>query len=180
MLNLAAPASVGCPPGRCPWLDQLLINDRPSVGALMSLCEENYGHMLKLAPGLKDWRGEYCSRGRDGMDLYLEVIEQSRYTSLLRLTYFFPQIDGQEPRLTSADPDVLLRAYHDARQIEIIDLRQTALPLHNHYRSPALEAKWRANLFVGKWLIYCILRGHRFEQPGSVPDYHPRMACSHP
>lgn len=104
------------------------------------------------------------------MRLHLEVIEQSPYTSLLRLTYFFPQPDGQEHRIPLADPDALLRAYHDARQVEVLDLRQTALPLHNHYRSPALEAKWRANFFLGKWLSYCVRTGHLFTLAPPVPE----------
>jgi len=161
VLNLAAPPRGLA--GRYPWLDHLLIaGERPSVGRLMSLCEENYARLRRLAPDLPQWRGEYRSSGRDGMDLHLEVIEQSRYTSLTRLTYFFPFADGLEHHILEADPDALLRVYHDARQVEIIDLRQTALPLHHQYRSPALEAKWRANLFLGKWLSYCLGTGHGF------------------
>lgn len=147
---------------RYPWSHYLLTPKRPSVGDLMRLCEENYARLLRLAPGLANWRGELESRGRDDMWLHLEVIEQSPYTSLLRLTYLFSQLDGQEHRIPLADPDALLRAYHDARQVEVLDLRQTALPLHNHYRSPALEAKWRANFFLGKWLSYCVRTGHLF------------------
>ena len=159
--NLAAPTRL--PRTHYPWLDRLLTPARPRVGDLMHLCEENYARLRRLAPDLPRWRGDYRSSGADGMDLHLEVIEQSRYTSLLRLTYFFPHGDGLAHRLPQADPDALLRAYHDARQVEILDLRQTALPLHKHYRSPALEAKWRANLFLAKWLAYCLRSGHHFD-----------------
>ena len=62
------------------------------------------------------------------MDLHLEVIDQAPYTTLLRLTYFFPFEDERVHRLPQADPDALLRAYHDARQVEVIDLR-TLKPL---------------------------------------------------
>jgi uncharacterized protein YqiB (DUF1249 family) len=157
--------TLAVPRGRAafyPWSDTLLTQARPSVGDLMRLCEENYAWLRRLAPGLVDWRGELESLGQDGMRLHLEVIEQTPYTSLLRLTYLFPQLDGQEHRIPLADPDALLRAYHDARQVEVLDLRQTALPLHNHYRSPALDAKWRANFFLGKWLTYCVRTGHLF------------------
>jgi uncharacterized protein YqiB (DUF1249 family) len=132
----------------------------------MSLCEENYRGLLRLAPDLKRARGEYRSIRDTGIDLHLEVLEQAPYTSLLRLTHFFPHRDGLVHRVPQADPDALLRAYHDAGQVEVLDLRQTALPLHNHYRSPALEAKWRANLFLSKWLGFCLRQGHRF--PGSA------------
>jgi len=161
VLNLATPARPPLAP--YPWLERLLVPARPRVGDLMHLCEENYARLRRLAPDLHHWRGDYRSHGADGMDLHLEIIEQSRFTSLLRLTYFFPHGDDLPHRLPQADPDALLRAYHDARQVEILDLRQTALPLHKDYRSPALEAKWRANLFLGKWLAYCLRRGHRFD-----------------
>jgi hypothetical protein len=127
----------------------------------MGLCEENYAILLRLVPQLSRLRGEHCCK-RTGMALHLEILEQARYTTLLRLTYFFPHDDGVVHRIPRADPDALLRAYHDARQVEVIDLRQTALPLHNHYRCPALEAKWKANLFLSKWLAYCAAQGHRF------------------
>jgi hypothetical protein len=160
-----------------PWLDRLVLPNRPSVGHLMRLCEENYGRLRRLAPGLPHWRGDYRSTGADGMDLHLEIIQQSPYTSLLRLTYFFPHGDGQEHRILQADPDALLRAYHDARQVEVIDLRQTALPLHRDYLSPALEAKWRANSFLAKWLAYCVRGGHRFD-PGPCSE-PPRPRTDH-
>lgn len=147
---------------RYPWPDRLATSSPPSVGTLMALCEENYVTLLKLAPGLGALQGEFRSAREDGMDLHLEIIEQTRYTTLLRLTYFFPHDDERIHRMPQADPDASLRVYHDARQVEVVDLRQTALPLHNHYASPALEAKWKVNLFLAKWLGYCVFQGHRF------------------
>lgn len=164
MLTLAPPRGYRL---RYPWSPYPLAPERPSVGDLMHLCEENYLRLMRLAPGLTNLRGELESRGRDEMGLHLEIIEQTPYTSLLRLTYLFSHPDDREHRILFADPDALLRAYHDARQVEVLDLRQTALPLHNHYRSPALDAKWRANFFLGKWLAYCVLTGHLFNLPPS-------------
>jgi hypothetical protein len=160
MLKLAAatPATPRC----YPWLTGLVSAGRPSVGSLMALCEENYVKLQQLVPDLRGMRGELRSMPERGMDLHLEVIEQARYTTLLRLTYFFPHDDGQVHHVPQADPDALLRAYHDACQVEVLDLRQTALPLHNHYQSPALESKWKANLFLSKWLEYCVILGHQF------------------
>jgi uncharacterized protein YqiB (DUF1249 family) len=132
------------------------------VGALLSLCEENYRALVRLIPDIKRLRGEFRSVRDGGLDLHLEIIEQAPYTTLLRLTYFFPHNDGQIHRIDEADPDALLRVYHDASQVEVLDLRQTRLPIRRNYQYPALETKWKANLFLSKWLTYCIRQGHRF------------------
>lgn len=149
-------------PVRFPWATSLVVTGRPTVGDLMSLCEENYRLLLRLAPELKSLRGEHRSTVLGGLDLHLEVLEQTPYTTLLRLTHYFPYDDGKVHRLTQPDPDALLRAYHDAGQVEVVDLLQTALPIHGHYRHPALLAKWRVNLFLAKWLAYCVRQSHRF------------------
>lgn len=153
-----------------PWNDLCVLSGRPTVGALMSLCEENYHTTLRLVPALKNLRGELRSVREGGLDLHLEIIEQAPYTTLLRLTYFFPYNDGKVHHIPVADPDVLLRAYHDAEQIEVLDLRQTILPIHGHYQYPALEAKWRANLFLSKWLGFCLRQGHGFRSEGASTD----------
>lgn len=134
----------------------------------MSLCEENYRGVLRMVPDLKVLRGELRSVRDGGLDLHLEIIEQAPYTTLLRLTYFFPHNDGKVHRIPEADPDALLRVYHDAAQVEVLDLRQTSLPIRRHYQYPALATKWRANLFLSKWLAYCLNQGHRFESGGTV------------
>lgn len=173
----------GLLPGLLAW--------RPTVGDLVGLCEENYVLLARLAPHLKEQRGAVVSRRRGTVDLYLGVEEQSAYTSLIRLTYLFPGgevpggevpgvevpggevPDGHLPDRASApsprpsggarsDPDARLRVYHDARQVEVLDLRQTILPLRVEYQRPALETKWRVHLFLRKWLSFCLQQGHCF------------------
>jgi len=134
------------------WLDSA-----PSVGDLLALCEENYRHLHQLVPQLRRLQGEHRSSRPDHQDLHLTIVEQTRYTTLLRLTYRFPHADGGK-----SDPDALLRVYHDARQVEVEDLRQQALPTHRLYEAPGLLNKWRVNLFVAKWLAFCIRQGHLF------------------
>ena len=146
-----------------PWHTPFIVSGRPTVGALMSLCEENYRALARMIPDLPLLQGESRSRLDEGLDLNLEILEQSPYTTLLRLTYFVPYEDGGlVHRGPEPDPDALLRVYHDAGQVEVLDLRQTTLPIHNHYQSPALETKWRVSLFLSKWLAFCIRQGHRF------------------
>jgi len=144
-------------PSRYPWDLRGLLLVRPSVGMLMDLCEENYRWLHRLAPGLPSLHGRHLYRRPGRMDLHLEVLEQTRYTTLIHLTYYFDHQQGQRP-----DPAAQVRAYHDSRQAEILELQQTALPVERAFFHPALEQKWRANLFLSKWLCYCVTQGHRF------------------
>jgi len=147
-----------------PWMTSLVGHSRPTVGDLMSLCEENYRALMRLIPDLRRIQGEELCVLDCGQDLHLEVLEQAPYTTLLRLTYYFPYDDGLAHRTKSPEPDALLRAYHDVRQAEVLDLRQTVLPLRNHYEYPALAAKWKVNLFLSKWLRFCLTQGYRFSE----------------
>jgi len=134
-----------------------ILGNGPTVGDLLALCEENYHHLHSLVPQLKRLKGRYCSSRPDHQDLYLTIVEQTPYTTLLRLTYEFPCDDGG-----LSDPDVLLRVYHDARQVEVEDLRQQNLPTTRLYEAPGLLNRWRLNLFVSKWLVFCVRQGHLF------------------
>ncbi len=130
---------------------------RPTLGSLLDLCDENYGLLLRLAPELTSMRGEYLSRADDGICLNLEVRSQTPYTSLLQLTHRF-----SENGAVVDDPAVLLRAYHDARQLEVLELRQQILSLDRRPDHCSLERKWRVNLFLSKWLGYCFRQRFRF------------------
>lgn len=134
-----------------------LIDRQPSVGDLMTLCEDNYRYLLNLVPQLRRLQGEHRSTCPDHQDLHLTIVEQTPYTTLLRLTYHFTLDDGR-----TADPDALLRVYHDARQVEVEDLRQQNLPTERAYEAPGLLNKWRLNMFVSRWLLFCVRQGHLF------------------
>lgn len=149
----------------------------PNVGGLMALCEENYLALMRLAPALPQLSERLRSRPADAAELTLTVMGQAPYTTTLRLTHVFRRIDPGSPppgdrpgNPPSAEPDAVLRAYHDAGQVEVLSLRQTILPVLNHYDAPALAAKWRANLFVSKWLAYCRREGHRFPAQPRLPQ----------
>ncbi|MCU7811602.1 MAG: DUF1249 domain-containing protein, partial [Candidatus Thiodiazotropha sp. (ex Notomyrtea botanica)] len=55
-----------------------------------------------------------------------------------------------------------LRVYHDFQQVDVMDMRQSALPLQRWGGHPTLEQRWKINLFLSKWLNYCDTQGHRF------------------
>lgn len=137
-----------------------LLLGRPNVGALMSLCEENYGLLRRLAPRLRHDSGRLTSHRPGCLDLHLEIQEQARYTTAVRLTYFFDVPAEADPR---PEPDARLRVYHDACQVELLDLRQSLWSRRpDRYRHPALLDKWQANLFLAKWLTFCLDQGHCF------------------
>ena len=129
----------------------------PTVGALMDLCEGNFLMLARLMPEVTHMAGEYVSRPDGAAPLQLEVLEHTPYTSLVRLTHMFGHDAMREP-----DPDARLRIYHDARQAEVIDLRQSVLPLGRMYDAPGLVQKWRANHFAWRWLQFCLTQGHEF------------------
>lgn len=137
---------------------------RPTVGELMAVCEESYHSLMQLAPDLRRSRGSLCARPAAGLDLHLQVLEQSRYTTLIRLTYAFPPNFGDG--LDCLDPNARLCVYYDAMQVEVLDLHQTALPIYRHYAHPALDAKLKANSFLARWLDYCVRQGYRFGPGG--------------
>jgi hypothetical protein len=130
---------------------------KPTVGWLMDLCDENYRLLLRLAPSLRNLQGSHSSTMAGSLDLHLEIQEQTPYTTLVHLTYLFSRTAECTP-----DPDALLRVYHDSCQVEVIDLKQHALPLNSGVVLPTLEQKWRINLFLSKWLGYCVQQGHVF------------------
>ena len=145
---------------RFPWVSQIsaLLDGAPTVGRLLDLCEENYCQIMEMAPGLEQARGLMTSSREGQMDLYLEVLEQTPYTTVVHLTYYFSHRQGQVP-----DPDAVLRLYHDAEQVEVINLRQSALPLISGYAHPSLQNRWKVQLFLSKWLAYCRYQGHHFQ-----------------
>ncbi len=152
-----------------PWSLRHALDEQPTVGRLMDLCDENYGHLTRLVPGLRTLEGRHASRVEKGMDLYLDVLEQMPYTTMIHITYRF-----SHAKTPDFDPDATVRVYHDARQVEVIDLKQSALPLDKEVHRGALNRKWKANLFLSKWLVYCVQQGHTFNYRTSGDVYSTR------
>jgi len=156
-------------PSDYPWSLKFVRPRHPGMDLVQRLSEENYHHLLRLAPELPLLEGRHVSSLGQGVDLHLEVQDQTPYTSLVHLTYYFPHGVGHYP-----DPDALLRVYHDFRQLDVLDLRQSALPMRRWGNNPTLEQRWKLNLFLSKWLSYCILQGHRFS-----PSFQ-KVSCNRP
>ena len=140
---------------------ETIVRPRSFVG-LMSVYESNFLRLKHLVPDLDRLDGCYRSRVAGDCDLHLEIMERSRYTVTLTLTYYF---EGEEGRI--ADPDLLVRAYLDGQLAEAMslggldgghrhaELRRLAM---THRRE--LDARWTRNVVLNKWLDYLIEQGH--------------------
>lgn len=137
-----------------------------SFAGLMSLYESNYIRLRWLISDFSSMEDDNVSSVPEDCDLYLSVKERARYTTTLRLTYFFPV--GHNGDIT-ADPDLMLRIYHDARMAEVLECcsttRHAVLREFLIEQGSELERRWRRNIFLNKWLEYCAERGHWFGNP---------------
>ncbi len=129
----------------------------------MALYESNYRRLGWLLPDLRHIEGPQVSRVDDDLPLHLDVLELTRHTSTVRLTYWFDEPGGKV-----ADPDLTVRIYHDARLAEAM----ACIPRHRHvalkdfHTDPGAELsrRWARNTMLNKWLEYAADHGHRFSQ----------------
>lgn len=126
--------------------------------SLIDLYENNFIRFRKLVADLHSIRTMGTSHLAGCQSVYLRVIERSRYTTTVRMTYLFHNDDGD----AVSEPDLKLRIYHDARLIEVVagHLRH-GQQCHDRLPASALGPKWRLNRFLYKWLGYCLYLGHR-------------------
>jgi uncharacterized protein YqiB (DUF1249 family) len=129
--------------------------------ALMELYELNYIQLRLLVPDMHAIQDRSTSRVDGALDLYLSVLERSKYTTTFHLSYQFSDADGGFPA-----PDLVVRMYHDAQVAEVISRgrqsgrRDTEYDrLHCQY---CIQTKWQVNRFLHKWLGYCLHQGHAF------------------
>lgn len=145
------------------WLDSILVpqtivSPRSFVG-LMSVYESNFMRLMNLVPDLEQIDGCFRSRVAGDCDLHVEILERSRYTVTLTLTYYFDTEDGR-----IADPDMLVRAYLDGRLAEAVRLgrkhRHTEFRRLVREQRRDLGARWTRNMVLNKWLDYLREQGH--------------------
>ncbi len=144
-------------------LDSLLVPEtivRPkSFVGLMALYESNYLRLLRLIPEIDRLDGCYRSRVAGDCDLYVEIIELSRYTVTLSLTYHLPTDKG-----LLIDPDMMVRVYLDGQQAEVLAIgeqqRHAALRRLVLAHREELDHRWQSNMILNKWLEYLSDQGH--------------------
>jgi len=154
------------------------------LGAHMAECDANYARLLALAPAL-------CGPG-DGqngsdpesvtvdsvefaldmpggqVDLLVELVERSRYTTLVRFTQMATTVDVAGVSLNMAPPTMLIRLYHDAQSAEVVEVRnENRFKEVYEYPNPRMRAKdekAQVNRFLGEYLAMCLRYGLAAEQ----------------
>lgn len=129
--------------------------------ALMELYELNYIQLRQLIPDVSLVQDHIVSRVKGALDLYLTVRERCKYTTTLHLSYRFEGDEG-----STLAPDIVVRLYHDAQVAEVISRgkgrgRSESGIIRFHHNYP-IEARWRVNRFLQKWLGFCLRHGHSF------------------
>lgn len=128
-------------------------------GWLMALYAENHARLQRLFEPATLAPGSYVSDVGDGLPLQVEVLEQHRYTTELRLTY-----DMLDPVTGEPDPSAYLRIYHDARQLEATHcyVGRRWQDVIGMYPPPSevIGHRLRMNTFLNKWLQYLADSGH--------------------
>ena len=137
---------------------QAIAKPRSFVG-LMSLYESNFLRLQQLIPDIERLDGYFQSKVAGDCDLHVEIIDRSRYTLTLSLSYFF--YDGNE---RVSDPNMVIRVYLDGRLAEAMSF--TGETRHADFRRLSLacrfelDRRWRRNILLNKWLEYLMDQGH--------------------
>ncbi len=130
---------------------------------MMAIYEKNYRHLMQIIPDVRVLQGTVYSEYNNRPVLFVEMLEQCRYTSILAITHYL----SRDEQLL-ADFYMKLRVYHDARVAEVCDYQHQAglLPVYSYPNKKMYQPyeKQQVNLFLEEWLQYCLQYGCQFEQ----------------
>ena len=143
-----------------------------SFVALMSLYESNRVRLRALLGEVAQRQGRYVSAVAGECPLELVVLQQGSYTTVLSLNSLFAVAEfpdestGDEPPVDGwwRQPGLEIRVYHDADLAEASRLgstrRHPTLGPLERMLPASLDARWRRNVLLNKWLEYLIDTGH--------------------
>ncbi|MBU0654411.1 MAG: DUF1249 domain-containing protein [Gammaproteobacteria bacterium] len=143
----------------------VVISPRPkSFAALMEMYEINYIQLRLLCGDLRVLPAETVSQVDRCIPVALRIVDSSRHTTTVMLTYMFQEGGNNLDR--DSRPDMLIRVYHDSCQAEVIShrCRLSEDPIHYWGREldTMLLCRWRMNRFLYKWTNYLRRQGHSF------------------
>jgi uncharacterized protein YqiB (DUF1249 family) len=125
------------------------------IAALHATCESNYLRLMQLFPDYETSNYREFELG-SGERVRIDVVDRSRYTTQLKVC----QQGGNDWLIA---PRFELRAYHDARMVEVISF-QSRRRVEARYDYPnadmhAPDEKAQQNLFLAEWLSHCLEQG---------------------
>ncbi len=127
------------------------------IAALHATCESNYARLLQLFPDYETANTrEFLLAG--GERVRIDVVERCRYTTLMKICQ-----QGGDATSWLMPPRFDLRAYHDARMVEVTAF-QSRRRVEGRYDYPnagmhAPDEKAQQNIFLSEWLSHCIEQG---------------------
>jgi len=127
--------------------------------SLMDLYENNHLRLCRLIANLSTLPDKTVSRVPGCLSLHLSILERTKFTTTLCLTYFF-----EEGERGMEEPALTIRVYHDAKQVEVLtDHLRHGQQRFDRIPGKAITIKWKLNRFLYKWLGYCLHLGHSFK-----------------
>lgn len=139
-----------------------LLNPVNKSFCLYRLCESNYYKLVRLIPDLLQLDHSAIASAAGKPELHIRLVDRSPYTLTLELSHCF-----QENSKSLFEPAVKIRAYLDAKSVEVLadhnrpHLAQGAQP--SMQADQIMDYKWSLNYFLDKWLNHCLRLGYRFE-----------------
>lgn len=125
----------------------------------MAECDANYLRLSKLFPEMHTLDRAAMGLELNGirLEIRMEVIERSPYTTLIRLSQH-PQVPWSH-RAT-----MTVRLYHDARSAEVVEYQGRKHFLRAAYDYPNVDMrqpdeKAQINRFLGEYLSVCLSHG---------------------
>ena len=127
-------------------------------------CDANYKRLMALAPWRSDGEDEGAVRVvlGDGIpDVLIEVLEQSRHTSVIAMRQHWSDAGDETPHDTS----IKVRVYHDAKSAEVIEFHRersfNAVYDYPNRRMRQRDEKAQINRFLSDFLSLCLRHGVR-------------------
>lgn len=141
---------------------QAVFSPRPqSFSDLMEMYETNYIRLRLLCGDIRTLPDESISSlPSGGVPVVLTVLERSRHTTIILMSYKF---DDEDRR-----PDLKVQVYHDSRQVDVISrscrFSQKNIRVWEQTTDSVLLCRWRLNRFLFKWIKYLHRQGHQFQK----------------
>ena len=135
-------------------IPQAIAKPRSFVG-LMTLYESNFIKLHNLLPDLRDIDKGRVLESLNAENLYLTILEKTKYTITFSLTYSF-----KHNNKINYEPNLTIRAYYDGDLAEVISIGD--IRGRNQFReivnqnNEIISKLWKKNIVFNKWLDYLL------------------------